>query len=336
MSSLLNRNIGIDFLRGLSILYIVGFWHMFNYTTAFPEYNNILTYRFTLVILGTFVFISGYFVGMKDITINKHSIIEFYKQRLLRIYPLYLIAIILFTLLNLSNLKTSIKAGLLISMIIEPAPPTLWFIAMLMLFYVTSPLLIYASKTIQAKRLMSYYLITIIALIAYSYFTKKLDIRLVMYFPSFALGVFIANNNIELVEKKYNASALIVTTFCILLSFVTTPNSQLNEMLNAPMILLCSYFLFRVAKKIVFSSNQTCRVIAILSYSSYCMYLFHRPIYIILNKFYFPEEYLYQVVYLVVFCMPCILLFSFIFQKAFDITINALTTRSSGRAIARR
>jgi len=196
MSNLLkNRNIGIDFLRGLSMLYIVGFWHMFNYTKAFPEYNNFLTRRFTLIILGTFVFISGYFIGIKDITINKHNIVQFYKKRLLRIYPLYLIAIGLFTVFDLSDLITSIKAGLLISMLIKPSPLTLWFITMLMLFYVISPLLIHASKTIKPGSLMIYYLIFLMLLMSYSYFTKMLDLRLVVYFPSFALGVFVASKN---------------------------------------------------------------------------------------------------------------------------------------------
>jgi hypothetical protein len=39
-NQMVNRNIGIDFLRGISIVYIVGSWHMLNYTKAIPNYNN--------------------------------------------------------------------------------------------------------------------------------------------------------------------------------------------------------------------------------------------------------------------------------------------------------
>lgn len=328
-SRLLNRNIGIDFLRGLSTLYIVGFWHIFSYTDALSKYNNILTYKLTLVILGTFVLISGYFIGMQNLKIDINGIIEFYKHKILRIYPLYFIAIVLFTMLGLSTLTTSIKAALLISMIITPAPLTLWFVTMLMLFYAISPLLIYAFKTIRVGRLMIYCLIMIIALTAYWYFTRKLDIRLIMYFPSFVLGVFLANNNVELVEKKFKSGILMTTIFCISFLFLTIPYKKLNEILDPPMILLCSYYLFNGAKKIVFSSHKICKAVAILSYSSYCMYLFHRPIYMCLIKWYFPEEHFYQVVYLVGFCVPCIFLISFTFQKVFDVMINALTTRKS-------
>ncbi len=31
------RNMAIDFIRAICILYIVGFWHLFNYTEAFPK-----------------------------------------------------------------------------------------------------------------------------------------------------------------------------------------------------------------------------------------------------------------------------------------------------------
>jgi murein DD-endopeptidase MepM/ murein hydrolase activator NlpD len=41
----MKRNLGIDLLRGLSILYIVGFWHLLGYTNAIPNYNNIVIIR---------------------------------------------------------------------------------------------------------------------------------------------------------------------------------------------------------------------------------------------------------------------------------------------------
>ena len=73
-----NRNIGLDLLRGASILYIVGFWHMLNYTKTI---NKIfISYRLTYIILGTFVFVSGYFIGQKNLDKGKQNIILFYKK----------------------------------------------------------------------------------------------------------------------------------------------------------------------------------------------------------------------------------------------------------------
>ncbi|WP_155314002.1 acyltransferase family protein [Desulfosarcina ovata] len=326
-----NRNIGIDLLRGLSILYIVGFWHMFNYTKAFPEYYNPFTRRLTLIILGTFVFISGYFIGGEDLIINKHNIIAFYKKRLLRIYPLYIIAIYLFTLFNLSNVITSVKAGVMISMLLKPAPVTLWFITMLILFYVISPFLIHCSKSIKANRLIFYYLIFITLLMIYSYFTRMLDVRFVMYFPSFALGVFVANKN-ESIHRTNNSFTIIIMISSVIFSFFKAPHEQLKLLMYIPMILSCSYFLFQSFKYLSVSSKHACKIIIFLSYSSYCMYLFHRLIYINFKKIYFPEVYLYQFFYLVFLCLPCIICCSFIIQKIFDLTIFALTKTNKDRS----
>lgn len=325
------RNIGIDLLRGLSLLYIVGYWHMFNYTDAFPEYYNSITQRAALIVLGTFVFLSGYFIGLKNIAINKHGMMQFYKNRLLRIYPLYLIAIGLFMFFGLSDMATSIKAGLIISMLMKPAPLTLWFITMLMIFYIISPLLIHATRTIKISKLTIYYLIFISFLLMYSYFTKMLDNRIILYFPAFALGVFVANKDIKILNKNYVIYALIFMGFSIFISFLKTPYGLLNLLMNTPMVVSCSYFLFRAAKVIVVTSDQASKMIVLLSYSGYCMYLFHRPIYTTLTRMYFPETYLYQIIYLVVFCVPCIILSSFIIQKTYDITVDTLTNKFNGR-----
>ena len=96
MNQKINRNFGIDLLRCSSIFYIVGFWHLLSYTDAIHDYNNVVTFRITLIILGTFVFISGYLIGTKNIELKKQSLISFYFNRVLRIYPLFLLSIFIF------------------------------------------------------------------------------------------------------------------------------------------------------------------------------------------------------------------------------------------------
>jgi peptidoglycan/LPS O-acetylase OafA/YrhL len=75
------RNIGIDLLRGCCILYIVGFWHLMNYTDAFPGYSNLATDKITAIILGAFVFISGFFIGKKDLTLEKQDLLNFFIRK---------------------------------------------------------------------------------------------------------------------------------------------------------------------------------------------------------------------------------------------------------------
>ncbi|MHB8787524.1 MAG: acyltransferase family protein [Thauera sp.] len=89
-------------LRTLSVLYIVGFWHLLNYTSIFPGYANPVTTRITVVVLGLFCFISGYLCCQQ----RKHenfSAKDFYTKKLTRIYLPYLLALCLFLAFNLSD-----------------------------------------------------------------------------------------------------------------------------------------------------------------------------------------------------------------------------------------
>lgn len=58
------KNVAIDLLRGLSIVYIVGFWHLFDLTSQFPGYKNAVTHNLTVIILSVFVFLSGYLLAI--------------------------------------------------------------------------------------------------------------------------------------------------------------------------------------------------------------------------------------------------------------------------------
>jgi surface polysaccharide O-acyltransferase-like enzyme len=90
------------------------------------------------------------------------------------------------------------------------------------------------------------------------------------------------------------------------------------------MILFCSYALFEIFDKIKLSNDKAKNFITKLSYSSYCMYLFHRPVYIFLKKMYFPFDSLSQLFYLLFFCVPFIILLSYIIQYSYDYFVYEL------------
>jgi peptidoglycan/LPS O-acetylase OafA/YrhL len=319
------RNIGIDLLRGTSILYIVGFWHLLDYTKVLPNGINQITLRLTDIILGAFVFISGYFLASKKIELSIQSLMTFYRKRLLRIYPLYLIAICLFYIFHISDNIALAKAALAISMFMQPAPITLWFITMLIFFYLISPFIIVACRTMQIDKLFFYSTIVIICLLAYSHYTKLLDKRIILFLPAFISGALFANNKSYCNIYKSHI-ILIVMAICISASFVKTRYSTLNYLLMMPMVVICSAFIFNKSKQIEIKSKTAYRNILFLSYTSYCMYLFHRPIYIMMMSIYFPANIIMQAIYLVILVIPCILLFSFIIQKLYDILIDTMSS----------
>jgi peptidoglycan/LPS O-acetylase OafA/YrhL len=320
-----DRNVGIDLLRGLSILYIIGFWHMLNYTEAIPHYNNIITYRITWVGLATFVFISGYYIGGKQTGFTKNNLVSFYKKRLLRIFPLYILAIAIFTLFGLSDIETSLKAAFAMSMFLTPAPPTLWFITMLLVFYTLAPGLIIFCKKYKITHIMISYLVLASVLLVYHHLFGKLDVRFLTYLPSFTFGILVAINGTNYFNNKICFSLLLLGT---IFSFYTnSENIKINWMFATLMVTIGPFYLLFFFEDIKFNSLTTIKTISFLSYSSYCMYLFHRPIYIVLKKFYFPYSENRQIFYLVAFCLPCIVMISYASQKIYDILILSLTNR---------
>ncbi|MBE9203854.1 acyltransferase family protein [Synechocystis salina LEGE 06099] len=133
-----DRLFQIDILRAISMLWIVGYWHLFNYTEAFSYYDNNLTKFVTYVALGLFVFISGYLIGVKEEFRTVEQVKKFLVKKIFRIYPLYAVALLITSYRGPDSSDTIVKGLGLISMFWKPAPLTFWFISMIINFYLFS------------------------------------------------------------------------------------------------------------------------------------------------------------------------------------------------------
>lgn len=316
----MKRKTGIDILRGLSMLYIVGFWHLLEYTHAIKHYQTPVTHRITWITLGTFFFISGYLIGLKGISFTPKGLINFYLKKVWRIYPLYLVALLWFTRLGISRVNMSIKAALGISVFDGPAPPTLWFVAMIIAFYAVAPLLVYSCRNKKIYAYLLYNCIGMLAMYAYLHFTHLLELRMLVYFSVFYLGIYAGINEHVFTYKK---TIICLAVLSFMLSYFTKVHAlPLKIVTVVPMITICPLLIVMVIKDIRISSYRLYGAFMMISYASYCMYLFHRPIYIIANKLYFPENQWLQVVYLVGVCLPCVIAFSYVVQKTYDSALS--------------
>lgn len=317
------RNPGIDCLRVLCVLYIVGFWHVAGYVSSSSLHVNVISRRVTCIILGTFVFVSGYFIGRKGVDANWRGVLTFYKRRLLRIYPLYLIAIVAFAVLGLYEAAVAVKAALCLSMIAGPPPQTLWFITLLMMLYLAAPWIVIVLTRMSLARLCLYYILALVVIVTYEGLTGMADVRIVMYSPSFVLGIVCARGMVPVWFRRVSVGCVFVL-LSVLLSFV--PISY-DAVLWAPMIAVCSYVVFMVWRDRRVSSGRVFRVVALLSYSSYAMYLFHRPIYEILMRFHAPGHAALRLSYLVFLGLPLVVATSFAIQKLYDAVLGRGETR---------
>jgi len=311
----------IDLIRCVCILYIVGFWHLFNYTGAFPGYHNAITYRLTVIALGLYVMISGYLVREKAGPITKKYVLGFYKSRLLKIYPPYILAIIFFYIVKQSDTVTLAKAAFLISMFFKPAPPTLWFITMIIVFFIGAPLLITISTNI--RRFIITCTVIIISLSICTAIFRTVDKRIVMYFAPFAVGILMAEHKI--LFKRLNTLILVAI---LAVSVLLSPRSSVQidqSIISIPLALVGPMLIFVVAMrydKVIWRHN----VINNISYASFFMYLFHRPIFKLLKELYFPVSGFYQVIYLLTVCLPFIVAISWLAQKGYDRLIGPIRT----------
>ncbi len=321
------RNVGLDMLRGLSMVYIVVFWHMISYVEPAPDIGSVITYRLTLVVIGTFVLLSGFLLGQRSHVKGMSDVLLFYKKRLVRIYPLYLIALMLFAVLQIDDLATLAKAAVFVSMLWAPAPHTLWFVAMLMLLYCVAPFLLLASEKLGTSRFIAICIGVFAALCAYSFAGDMLDHKLLFYFPAFAFGLLVGNRGVGLWANRFSIWGFVAVLAGAALSFARTPSGLVNEILYIPMIICGAYWLLLVAQHLSFRRSRLEWFFVALAYASYCMYLFHRPLYLGWKALWFPSSVAWQVIYLVCFGLTIIVAVSWAVQKGYDLAVDRLAAR---------
>ncbi len=316
----MKREIGIDILRGLSMVYLVGFWHLLEYTHAIPHYQNDITHRITWITLGIFFFISGYLIGAGKTTLSGRGLGSYYLKRFWRIYPLFLVALAWFTHLRISRPDVSFRAALGYSVFAGPAPPTLWFVAMIIVFYLVAPALLYVSRHRKPSEAFLLNIAVMLAMYWYLMATHRLELRMLVYFSVFFLGVY-AGANPWLFAWRKTITALAVLSF--LVSYFSHVRSlPMRVVTIVPMIALCSLFVVMLVRNVDLVPGRLRTGVLALSCASYCMYLFHRPIYILANRWYFPSTPWLQVVYLVGVCFPVVILFSYVVQKWYDFVVS--------------
>ncbi len=306
------RILYIDYLRAICVLYIVGYWHLFNYTSYFRDYDNVYTRVATLIILGLFVFISGYLLAVNYG--DKASVGTFFLKRFLRIYPLYALAVAMFYYYGINDADVLVKSLYLISMYQGPPPYTLWFITMLMAFYLITPILMLASRNDFVFLLFT--LGPLIATAIYSFNTDGVDLRLLLYYPCFCAGIYCARNGI--VTGAFNFwTAILMLLFGLALHRLPIQSPQLDHLSQVPLIIGGLYLVIGFCD--AFSRFFVkLRLIMLLSYCSFSMYLFHRPVYVAIKQVYFPVDPLDQFLYLLLIGVTLTLVIAWFVQKFYD------------------
>ena len=307
------RKVPIDIMRAVSMFYIVGYWHLLDYTKVGSWHYNPVTYRLTVGALALFVLISGFLTGRNDGGLARGEIWEFYKTRFWRIYLPFVIASGLFLAAGMNDTVTLVKGVTLVAMLLAPPPFTLWFVSMIVLFYLIAPLLI----GLRGNEVAYIALCTVIvgAMALYQAETGRIDMRLVLYFPCFAAGIFLAAGSLP--SSTLSLIGLLLLAGLALVPTLAHPSSSLEgDPLAAPWALFGSIAIFLL----VMRAGRNLKAPAILtqiSEASFFMYLLHRPIYLWMQSVWFPTTASAQIPYLVFVCLPIIGIVAWLCQRAY-------------------
>lgn len=320
------RNVWVDVIRVVSILYIVGYWHLLGYANDI-QVANVLTMGITITALSSFVMISGYFLGRRPVTWTKVALLDFYWQRFLRIYvPFAIAAVIFFVVLRISG--TSLAKGLLgISMFEGPPPRTLWFACMIVVFYGIAPILIALRGNTFAFLLacLSFFALCLVIELLFS----DLDWRIVLYFPCFAAGVWFAGSDHLTRLPTFMGLACASLVSAVLLVVMPLADIEFSA-LTAPWAISSSALLLALAVRA--KPVESIGVITFLGAASYFMYLLHRPIYEVLLRIVGPTSDIAIVALLVLVGLPITIAVSWLLQAGYNWLLSSFPAIGRRRA----
>jgi Predicted acyltransferases len=343
-SMMLIRMREIDVMRSLAIILIV-FSHL-HFFADLGMYNfPLLTISSYLswIGLGIFFFVSGFGLYNKNKDID--NLASFYKRRLLRIYPLYWFAILvfafyefflgsfpMFTLKSLSPYMLAITVAGIQGFVPNYPGGLLWFVGVIIMFYIIYPLLIHPKKT---KRLLILYILLfiILAIIAKLHLVQM---NIWNYYLTFVIGIM-ANKMLSehhQIPKQLINMSLVIFILCSGVYFAVKIFEYINGPVPSiiigtliPLIAVCgSLVIYNNIKKfsVVYNSN----IISRISFCSFAIYLFHGPI---LNTFAIILTHYKISTLMILIALPIMLIICYYIQKTEVRFVNWLGTLIEGK-----
>ena len=281
-----------------------------------------LLVKITYASLGTFTFISGYFLKKKELR-SMDDCKKFYITRLKRFWiPFFISALTLWVIGGFVGkpwFTSPLNFGLSLvglSCFWGPMPSTLWFMVMMVLCYLITPILLYKSN--QGQRVVRSVLL--MGLLVLLYRLGHLDERLLVYIPMYLLGLCLPDSFTKII-RDHKIAVVIVTA--LLLGTVIVTN-KLEGLLLYYVVVPLGYPFIISLSEMVSSCLWVRNAANIVSYSSMNMYFFHRQMYLsaifLFNISMFPNFHgaTMPLWFAIIVVIPIIITVSYFLQKGYD------------------
>ncbi len=349
----------VDILKGLAIiLVIISHFHLYLFNN--PEYTELFDPYMAYFGLAIFFFLSGYTLYINNNKFdNIGDVINFYKKRLLRILPLYWVALLVFLIFYDASSgfrsyylePASYYDFSLTSFIIHFAGLQtltgkfiggMWFIGTIIVYYLVYPLIVYFSKNLK-------YMLAAIAVLLVAFVLLYTPLHIIkdghvpLFISIFASGI-IANKINLFYNKDYEKyfavlPIVLVLTLLIDIKLFDSGSFVLNESFS--IIKFGFYFFFRnillltvgilsflsVRPFIGYLDHRARDFFSKLSFGSYAAYLFHMQLFpiLMLAMGQVFKNTLIADVSLIVLGLPLALVLGYYIQKYFDMLLKNTT-----------
>ena len=306
------RHLELDALRGLSMLFIVGFFHVQAFWLgAMPPSLATMLAR---IVLALFCFMSGHLLASRYRLDDPGAIRQFYVRRIVRIYPLYFITLSAFLALKLIPLSAYVPGVFLLHVYLQKPLLTLWFVSLIFFLYAVTPL--YLRRPSPRKTLLLTIALYVPALLVRPYASG--------YLVAFAFGILLAQQ--PRVKRWFlrPGGATVAASSLLMIGmgfFVVQKNVGETGIWQQLFGVACfvaavPFFIFlsRVAVRVF-----PARVVALVSQASFALYLVHRIYYKLILTIYCPPSHtLTSQLYLVFVLLPTAILVAYGVQKSYD------------------
>lgn len=337
-----------DWIRSVAIFTIL-FHHLPGYTFDFYDLRNfgipldlsLLGLLSGFLGLALFIFMSGYLLNIKKIYFSTWAEIQvFAKRKLIRIFPLYYLALIAFALIEhvYNPLKILLHLSGLQLLFRTPTSAipirTLWFVGFITVFY--SVFTVVKNRRLDKNLRISILMFSLIVPLILNVFFSLTDYRLSLYWGIFWFGVFCAEKELpKLTSWKYLSQAAAVVFVAVVIYFAVVDPLALAD---SKLVTLKGAFFqkYLILNALMFSfvitAYNVCKWLAqcfnwqsglqFISYISYCMYLFHRPIWYVMSQLLVNQvsvDNKYLLLTILITCgLPLIIAVSYALQRVYD------------------
>lgn len=245
---------------------------------------------------GCFFFTAGYFT-LFSLQNRKNNILAFYWSKMVRIFPPYWLALVMFmyvmgmTLRKRDVLIYALGLQTIFSPAIVKPVLTIWFVGVILLYYMIFAVILRYART-EFQRLLG---ITAFFVLSYlvHVFTDLIDNRFFLYFFVF-VGGLLASNSRQLSDYLLSRKWVGLRLLAALVSWFAFYWALANGFQSVFYIAFADSFILAwiILALALFSSSRQKPLPAVwnaLAYASFFIYLFHRPVWqILVDLFHVP------------------------------------------------